>query len=130
MSQNTRFRAWPGRVEIPATDPRRSATFYSEVFGWQPGDVLRWQGEDYVGMGTARGEAGLGITTPAALGTEAPLPIIHIEGTSLDDVLACIHSAGGTTDLPPTEVDGQGTYARFRDPDGHLLGLWHPADRS
>lgn len=121
------FRAWPGRLEIPAADPRRSARFYAEVFGWTAQEALQWRGEPYVGVGTGQGGTGLGVTTPAALGSDAPLAVIHVEGSSLGAVLKRVEAAGGTVDLPPTPVDDLGTFARFRDPDGHLLGLWRGA---
>ena len=70
-----------------------------------------------------------GVTTAPVLGAAHPLAVIHVDG-ELAPVLARITAAGGSTNLRPTPVPGHGTFARFRDPDGNLLGLWSIRDPS
>ena len=129
-------RCWLGRVEIPAADPARAARFYDHPLGWRARqtesgetpyfDLLAPPGPADSGTG---GEPRAGVTTAAVLGAVHPLAVIHVDG-ELAAVLERVHAAGGSTDLPPTPVPGHGTFARFRDPDGNLLGLWSPRDPS
>jgi predicted enzyme related to lactoylglutathione lyase len=50
--------------------------------------------------------------------------MIHISGAGLADCLDRIVAAGGWIDQPATPVGTMGFSARFRDPEGNLLGLW------
>jgi predicted enzyme related to lactoylglutathione lyase len=115
--------------EIPARDLERAARFYREVFGWTV-EPLPWEGHPYYKVrGSAVAEEGGkegidgGLTT-AGQGLEHPLLMIHLSGIRLDDCLRKIEEAGGTIALPATPVGGLGSWARFRDPEGNLLGLW------
>ena len=124
---SVRRTAWLGRVELPAAVPGRTAAFYAQVFGWRAGEPAGGEAP-YVPLdaGPPPGEAaGIGITTPQVLGTAEPLAVIHVAGEELAAVLARVEAAGGSVDLAPVAVGGHGTFARFRDPDGNLLGLWY-----
>jgi uncharacterized protein len=121
-------RATVSHFEIPARDPERAARFYREVFGWSV-DRLPWERPYYKVRGSAAvsgtGREGIdGGILEAGGGIEQPLLMIHIEGEELASVLARIEAAGGRLDLPVTPVGEMGWWARFRDPDGNLLGLW------
>jgi len=50
--------------------------------------------------------------------------VVHISGASLDDCLQRVVAAGGWIDQPVRPVGTMGFYARFRDPEGNVLGLW------
>lgn len=120
-----RPRAWFGRVEIPAADPRAAAAFYRRVFGWAAGEAVEPDAAaPYLALHTAPGGCGAGVATAGVLGAAHPLAVVHVEGEALAAVLARVTAAGGAVDLPPAPVGGDGTFARFRDPDGNLLGLW------
>jgi uncharacterized protein len=124
-----RPRAWFGRVEIPAADPRAAAVFYRRVFGWTAGEAAEaGAAAPYLSLRTAPGGCGAGVTTAEVLGAAQPLAVVHVEGEALAAVLARVTAAGGVVDLPPAPVGGHGTFARFRDPDGNLLGLWSVKD--
>jgi predicted enzyme related to lactoylglutathione lyase len=89
-------------------------------------------GEPYLDLHDRRpvnrsGGAAAGIATPGTLGATQPLPVIHVENEPLEAVLERVAAAGGKIDLAPRKVSGYGTFARFRDPDGNLFGLWRPA---
>jgi hypothetical protein len=72
-----------------------------------------------------RGAAG----DPRAVHTlEQPLLVIHLTGAPLQQCLDLIVAEGGEVDLPVTEVGATGRFARFRDPEGNLLGLWQDLD--
>jgi predicted enzyme related to lactoylglutathione lyase len=148
------FTAHLGRLEIPARDPAAAATFYQRAFGWQarastasgtagtaPADSPPTDSPPYVTLrplprtadgsaadAAAREPAAVGLTTAGVLGSSEPLAVLHVAGAPLATVLARIVAAGGRVDLPPTAVGEAGFFARFRDPEGHLLGLWQTTD--
>lgn len=121
-------KATVSHFEIPARDPERAARFYREVFGWSI-DLLPWERPYYKIRGSASvsgtGREGIdGGITEAGGGIEHPLLVIHIEDADLETVLERIVAAGGAVDLPVSRVGEMGWWARFRDSEGNLLGLW------
>lgn len=108
--------------EIPARDLERAARFYREVFGWQV-EPLPWEGHLYYKVRGVAGDSLGGGIVPAGEGYEHPLLVIHVDG-DLADWIEKIVEAGGAAEKPPTQVGGFGRFARFRDPEGNLLGLW------
>jgi predicted enzyme related to lactoylglutathione lyase len=118
--------------EIPAHDLERAARFYREVFGWTV-DPLSWGGQPYYRVrGSALpqegGREGIeGGLTAAGQGVDQPLLMIHLSGITLDDCLRKVEAAGGRVEMPPTAVAAMGFWARFRDSEGNLLGLWQSA---
>jgi hypothetical protein len=118
------------RFEIPARDLARAARFYREVFGWRI-EPLAWEGHPYYtvrgasGETSASGKEGIdGGLLPVEAGADHPLLVVHISGASLDDCLQRVVAAGGWIDQPVRPVGTMGFYARFRDPEGNVLGLW------
>lgn len=127
------MRATFQHVEIPADDLQRAAAFYRQAFGWQV-ERLPWNGPAYC---TVRGPeppadatpepSGGGLMGRRDLGAEHPLVMIRIEEATLAEALQRIEQAGGTVEQPPEPVGGFGEWARFRDSEGNLLGLWRNA---
>lgn len=119
------MKATLSHFEIPARDLDRAARFYREVFGWQV-EPLPWEGHPYCRI---RGVAGSGESTlgggivPAGGGYEHPLLVIHVDG-ELEAWIERIVERGGTVEQPPARVGDFGRFARFRDPEGNVLGLW------
>lgn len=117
--------------EIPARDMERASRFYHQVFGWRV-EPLAWGGHPYYKVrgsageivGAASREGIDGGLVPAGEGVEHPLLMIHVTGASLESCLEKIVAHGGAIDLPVTPVEDMGLYARFRDPEGNLMGLW------
>jgi predicted enzyme related to lactoylglutathione lyase len=115
--------------EIPARDLERAARFYRKVFGWTI-EPLPWEGHPYYKVRGSAGSPGSGREgidgglLPAGGGVDHPLLMIHVTGAALGIWLERIVEAGGQVDLPATPVGTMGLYARFRDPEGNLLGLW------
>jgi hypothetical protein len=129
------MRATVSHFEIPARDLERAARFYRDVFGWSI-EPLAWEGHPYYkvrgsAVSNEAGREGIdGGLTAAGQGIEQPLLMIHISGISLDDCLRKIEEAGGRIELPATAVGDMGAWARFRDPEGNLLGLWQGVEDS
>jgi uncharacterized protein len=125
------MKATVSHYEIPASDPERAARFYRQVFGWSV-EPLAWERPYFKVRGSAvpseTGREGIdGGITEAGGGIEHPLLIIHIEDADLESVLERVADAGGSVDLPANRVGTMGWWARFRDSEGNLLGLWHDA---
>jgi predicted enzyme related to lactoylglutathione lyase len=125
------LRATVSHFEIPARDLERAARFYREVFGWRI-EPLPWEGHAYFKVRGAAGEPpgqeGIdGGLLPAEVTTGHPLLVIHLSGISLEECLTRIVEAGGQIDKPVEAVGAMGSFARFRDPEGNVLGLWEGA---
>jgi len=106
-------------VEMPADDIRRSADFYSEVFGWQ----IRQRGDGSTAFDDTAGEVSgtwvLG-RSPAA----APGLLLYIMVDSVRATLDAIVAHGGEI-VQPIGADAPEVTARFRDPGGNVIGLYH-----
>lgn len=126
------MRATVSRFEIPARDAQCLARFYREAFGWTV-EPLAWEGAPYFTIRGSRRESPVGgegihggLTADPAHAPH-PLLVVHVEGATLEECLARVEAAGGSVDLPPAAVGDMGRFARFRDPEGNLLGLWQSA---
>jgi predicted enzyme related to lactoylglutathione lyase len=115
------MKATVSHFEIPARDLERAARFYREVFGWTV-EPLPWEGHPYYKVRGVAGDSLGGGIVPAAEGYEHPLLVIHVDG-ELAAWIERIVEAGGEAE-EPRQVGSFGTFARFRDPEGNLLGLW------
>jgi len=133
------MRATVQHFEIPVDDLDRAAAFYRRAFGWEI-RRLSWDGPAYCtvrmppseppgsGPASSPGPVGGGLMGREALGADHPLLVIHIEGVPLGEALERIEEAGGEVVQPPRPVGGMGIWARFRDSEGNLLGLWESRD--
>lgn len=107
-----RMRGLAGDVgEPPSSSPGR-----------QPPDGQSARRASEVGKGAAFGING-GLTENDG-SLVHPLLVIHIAGADLPSCLERIVACEGSIDLPVTRVGSFGLFARFRDPEGNLLGLW------
>ncbi len=122
------MRATVSHFEIPAQDMERAARFYREVFGWSV-ERLPWEGYPYFKVRGSAGEGqkdGIegGLLPADVAATDHPLLVLHITEADLEDCLRKIEDAGGRIDRPAEDVGGMGRFARFRDSEGNLMGLW------
>lgn len=120
--------------EIPAEDLDRAKSFYASIFGWQLQTMPMDGGEYTVVMTTPVDEATQLPTEPGAINggmmqrdDRTPSPVITIDVEAIDEALADIEAAGGTTVTPRTAIPGMGAFAYFKDPEGNVLGLWETA---
>ena len=106
---------------IPTRDAARSAGFYQSVFRW----TLR-EGEHGMpafddGVGEVSGTWVLSSLPVTDGGIE-----VHLMVEDLFLAVASIRASGGTVDKEDIHIEDQ-RWARFRDPDDNLLGLYeHP----
>jgi len=105
-------------VEIPTTDIRRSANFYSKVFGWK----VRQRGDGSTAFDDTTGEvSGTWVLGRPASSNPGLLFYIMVDSVSatVDTVVAnggeIVQAIGG---------DAPELTARFRDPGGNVIGLY------
>lgn len=122
-----------GRVvhfEIPFDDGDRARSFYERAFGWQLMSVPEM---DYtmamVGPSGDQGPTEAGFINGGMMQRDEPFtaPNLVIDVDNLEDALAAIDAAGGTTVQERQAVGDMGFTAYFRDSEGNLLGLWETA---
>jgi predicted enzyme related to lactoylglutathione lyase len=104
-------------IELPATDPTRSADFYAKVFDWN----IRKRDDGSISFDDGVGEvSGVWTThrTPASPGL-----LIHIMVDSATETIKKI-IANGCEIAQPIGADAPEITAHFRDPGGNILGIY------
>lgn len=109
-------------IEMPAVDIRRSADFYTRVFGWN----VRTRGDGSTAFDDTIGEvSGAWVTGRPA--SSQPGLLIYIMVDSVADTIKLVTMHGGELVQSIGGDPGEIT-ARFRDPGGNVIGLYqHPA---
>ncbi|MSQ51928.1 MAG: VOC family protein [Betaproteobacteria bacterium] len=106
-------------VEILGADAPRLQRFYTDLLGWKVS--LNPIGYGYVPVAPVAPVALTGGVGPSPQGQ--PLTIFYVK---VDDPAATLKRAvelGGKIVMPPIEVPGGITFARFADPEGNVIGL-------
>jgi uncharacterized glyoxalase superfamily protein PhnB len=118
--------ARPGAVtylHLPATDVRRAATFYRDVFGWS----IDRPDSDRPSFTDASGLlSGAWMSETLAVVEPGLLPYIYV--ADIRDAVARVIAHGGEIVTDPYP-EGLLTVATFRDPAGNVIGLWHDTTR-
>jgi predicted enzyme related to lactoylglutathione lyase len=105
-------------IEIPALDINQSASFYTEVFGWQ----TRTRGNGSVAFDDAVGQ----VSGTWVLGRKAmtePGLLIYIMVDSAAAAVERIVAHGGKI-VQPIGMDAPEITARFSDPAGNVFGVY------
>ncbi len=121
-----------GHFEIYARDPERLARFFREALGWMAAPVP-WDGPLYWKLRsdeTGPPPCPIGGGILSSPDDPPPLLVFHLEEGTLEEALSRVEVAGGAVDSRPESVGVFGRFARFRDPDGRIYGLWEGAGRS
>jgi len=110
-------------VEMPAVDIRRSADFYSKVFGWQ----IRRRGDGATAFDDTTGQVSGSwvVGRPAAA---QPGLLIYIMVDSVAATIETVVAHGGVL-VQPIGADAPEITARFRDPGGNVIGLYQEPAR-
>ncbi len=114
--------------EIMGPDGPALRSFYEELFGWQLREVPMTSYTDYAYLPTPEGDGiggGVGSTEAQAGG----FVTIYVEVDDVEHLVDRACRMGGATLLSPTEIPGVGVIARFRDPQGNVIGLAKSAER-
>lgn len=107
-------------LEIPATDPRKSAEFYRDVFGWK----IRRGDSDRPSFDDPSSISGAFVTYLKPAQEPGILPSIWVKG--IDAYVAKIAAQGGEIiEQPrPDEPGSVCLIATFRDPAGNTLRIY------
>lgn len=105
-------------VELPATDIRRSASFYERVFGW----TIRRRGDGSTAFDDTVGE----VSGSWVVGRRPSSPPGVLFYIMVDSVAAAVDAviANGGEVVQPIGADAPEITARFRDPGGNVIGLY------
>jgi len=103
--------------EILGKDHAALRDFYAAQFGWGMQDVM----DGYTLVTTAEGSPAGAVGTPPD-GMDR-MVTVYVQVDSIDEALAAIGKAGGSTVVPRTVLPGMVTYAQFSDPAGNVVGL-------
>jgi uncharacterized protein len=112
-------------VELPASDPKEAAKFYSDLFGWNTeatpspsGEYWQFRPEALPGGGfNPVGDAGLWPTKPGDV-------LLYISTDDIDATLAKAESLGGKIVKRKDEIPGIGWWGMFTDPTGNKIGVF------
>jgi predicted enzyme related to lactoylglutathione lyase len=119
--------ARPGAVtylHIPATDTRRAAAFYRDVFGWS----INHPDSDRPSFDDASGLlSGAWISDHLPAAEPGLLPYIYVADVEATVGLIVAHGGAILTEPYP---EGLLTVTTFRDPAGNVIGLWHDTTRA
>lgn len=116
--------------EIPAENEDRAQAFYEKVFGWKvfKSPIPNWDYRlantvetDEKGMPQSAGVIN-GAISKRKEGETGPVIVIKVE--NLDEALAKLREEGCEIVMDPRPVGEIGTYAKFRDTEGNVLGVW------
>jgi uncharacterized protein len=110
--------------EINAPDQEKSATFYSELFGWQTQSLpeSNYVLVDTFGAPIDHGKNGINGGLGKTNEGDRPNSTIYAEAPDIQPVLEKAESLGAKTMIPVTETE-MVTFALFADPWGNAIGL-------
>ena len=114
--------------EIPGDDMDRLKGFYTDVFGWE---LTEYPEMDYVmvttvptgydRMPSVSGAINGGMKKRDVAGEQ---PVIVIDVQSIDGTIGKVEAAGGKVVMPKAMVGDMGWYARVKDTEGNIIGVW------
>ena len=105
-------------LEIPAEQPERAARFYAAVFGWR----MRKRGDGATAFDDAIGEVSGAFVTGRPPSRSVGL-LLYVMVADITATIERIVSGGGEIVEPPV-AEAPEVVARFRDPEGNVLGLY------
>ena len=106
-------------VEILGADAPRLQRFYAELFGWKI--TLNPVGYGYVPVAPTPP-----VTVTDGIGPSPqrqPLTVFYVKVDDPIAVLKKVEALGGRVVMPPVDVPGDITFARFADPEGNVIGI-------
>ncbi|NUN11766.1 VOC family protein [Candidatus Micrarchaeota archaeon] len=113
--------------EVPTRDLNRAKKFYEAVFNWQLQDIpemnytiARTTEVDSNQMPLKSGAINGGmVKDDPVVGT-----VIVMDVQNIDDSIEKIKANGGTMLMEKTTVGDMGLYARAKDTEGNIIGVW------
>lgn len=105
-------------AEFPAKDPRTSADFYADVFGWR----IRGRDDGSLAFDDTVGAVS-GALLPGRPPADDPRLLLHVMVADAEEALAAIVDRGGNV-VRSTPEGHDGVFAWFADPAGNVLGIY------
>jgi uncharacterized protein len=117
--------------EIPFDEQERAEKFYKDIFGWnifKAGEMPYWMARtvecDDNNMPKEMGAINGGMLKRDSSDPGSDNPVIVIKVPSIGDYKKKIEDNGGKLLMEPVKVGDMGMYARFKDSEGNVLGIW------
>lgn len=114
--------------DVPVNDPEKAKAFYEKVFGWQIAEVPNM---NYWMITTTESGEDRMPKEPGAINggmykrdQEGDVAVVVVNVPDVDERLKQAEEAGATLVMPKTEVGDMGWYARIKDPEGNVIGVW------
>lgn len=106
-------------IDIPVSDLKKAADFYSGLFGWKIAEIEGFEG--YPMWSAPNGVSGGGL---APRGEGFTQPRSYVEVDSIDETVAKTRAAGGTVAMAKANITETSWWAVIVDPDGNHIGLF------
>jgi uncharacterized protein len=113
--------------EIPAKDKEKMKEFYTDVFGWKFQDIPDM---NYTIVHTCEVDDKQMPTKPATINggmttnDPASSPVLVITVKDCEASLKKAQENGAEKIMEPTKVGDMGIYARVKDVEGNVIGIW------
>ena len=104
--------------EVIGKDAAGLREFYTELFGWEIGELMPDMGN--YGLIDA---ASSGLAGGVGQSDDKPRVTVYAQVPDLQATLDKVVALGGAVVMPPTEIPGVTWLALFTDPDGNVFGL-------
>jgi predicted enzyme related to lactoylglutathione lyase len=119
--------------ELPFDNQARAAKFYKGVFGWKVQHLpevnytmVQTAAVDKNGRNQEPGTINGGMMPREGTGK---LPVIVITVASIARCIAKVEKAGGKLVMPKVPIGKMGFYARVKDSEGNIIGIWQTAKK-
>ncbi|MEM4255171.1 MAG: VOC family protein [Candidatus Norongarragalinales archaeon] len=118
--------------EVPADDLPRAKAFYERVFGWKiekypmPDPDVPYYGVHTVEVDEKHMPKESGAINGGMMKKDAtaPYPVIVMSVESVEKTLKKAEANGAKVVMPTVNVMGMGLYARIKDSEGNIVGVW------
>lgn len=114
--------------EVPAEDMARAKKFYEEAFGWS---LMSWDPKYFIAT-TGPTEPQKGPSEPGfinggiaeRMADVFTAPTIVMGADDIDEAVRKVEVAGGSLVTPKYPIGEMGFYARVKDSEGNIVGIW------
>ncbi len=114
--------------EIPYDDEEKAKEFYEKVFSWKMQSMPEMNYT--IVYTTETNENNMASSTNKINGgmfkksEPNQTPVIVIDVQNIEETLEKIKQSGGEIITPTQEIGDMGLYAKFKDNQGNILGVW------
>ena len=110
--------------EIGCDNGNKTREFFTQLFGWEISDADSGM---MINTGVSGNIGGHIVELAKEWGTYVT---VYVEVEDLEAYLQKAVELGGKSLVPPVTLPGQGAFAWLAAPEGHIIGIWKPAEAS